>query len=300
MPVFEVEGIGVELSNLDKILWPDLNLTKADIISYYIKVSPYLLPHLQDRPVVLTRYPDGIKGKAFYQKNIPESAPEWVTTFPIYSSHSRRRIDYCVVDKLPTLVWLANLAAVEIHPFLSRIISLNYPDFAVFDLDPMEQSTWEDVCHAALVLKEALDYFQIKGYPKTSGSTGIQVYVPLKNKYSYKEARLFTLLIARAVHTVIPEITTLERRVEERQGKLYLDCFQNSPGKTLASVYSLRPRPGAPVSAPVTWEEIEQRKFVPGDFNIFSIFSRLREKGDLFASVLKEKQSIDHVLEKLQ
>lgn len=298
MTTLTIDGIAVELSNLNKVLFPDAGITKGEIIDYYIRISNTLLPHLADRPVVLTRYPDGIKGNSFYQKNMPEFTPPWVTTYPIYSKHSDRVIHYCIVDKLPTLVWLINLAALEIHPYLSRTVRLECPDYAVIDLDPMERSTWEDVLTTALVTHEVLNHLGLQSYPKTSGATGLQIYIPLENKYSYAEVRGFAHYICSIVNQLLPNITSLERRIKDRQGRLYLDYLQNVLGKTLAGAYCVRPRLNAPVSTPVTWEEIRQHSFTPLDFTIRTVLPRLEQRGDLFADVLYNKQNIDRLLSK--
>ncbi|MCL6559250.1 MAG: non-homologous end-joining DNA ligase [Firmicutes bacterium] len=291
MPQVFVENRKVKLTNLSKVLWPDDGFTKADFIDYIEKVSPYMLPHLKDRPAVFTRYPDGICGKAFYQKNIPEYAPAWINTFEAVSDKDKI-IRYAVINDKDSLVWSANQASIEIHPWLSRIDAPDTPDFAVFDFDPMENTDFEDARQLALALKKLLDLAGLKGFAKTSGATGLQVYVPLEPVYTYEDVRVFTGFFCRALEKTFPQKATTIRSVDKREGRVYLDYLQNIKGKTIIAPYSPRPRTGAPVSSPVTWEELEEG-VVPDMFNIKSMPERLRQKGDIFAGVLTQKQRID-------
>ncbi|HHX87915.1 MAG TPA: DNA polymerase domain-containing protein, partial [Firmicutes bacterium] len=254
-PVLSVNDRSVNLTNLTKPIWPDQGYTKQDLIRYYIEVSPFLLPHLQGRPLVVQRFPEGIRGEAFYQKNIPEGSPDWIDTCPV--THEEGKITrYIIVGNLETLIWLGNQACLELHPWLSSSRTLEQPDFAVFDLDPMEKSTFEQVCRVALVIRDLLAGLDLRCYPKTSGATGIQLYLPLTPTYSYREVRRFVEAICWQVHELRPDITTMERIVEKRQGKIYLDYLQNVRGKTIVAPYSPRPLHGAPVSMPLSWEEV--------------------------------------------
>ena len=293
-----VGGREVKVSNLDKLWWPAEGITKGDVIRYYIEIAPWLLPHLRARPLVLTRYPDGPGGESFYQKNTPDYAPPWLRTLPL-SAGSGRTIHYCLVDDVASLIWIVNSGAFEIHPFLSREGSLDNPDYVVFDLDPMEKATWGDICQIALVLRKALEVWGLMAYPKTSGSTGLQVYVPIKPIYTYDQARAFAFAVCQGVHAVLPEITTLERKIANRDGKLYLDYLQNGRGKTLATVYGVRPKPGATVSAPLTWDEVESGRCHPSDWTIHTLVERVRSQGDLFLAVLSQPQSLDQALSRL-
>lgn len=290
MPEILVEDEKLKLTNLDKVLWPEDGFTKADFISYYVKIAPYILPHLKDRPMVFTRYPDGIHGKAFYQKNKPEYAPSWIQTYESLSED--KLISYILINDTKSLLWAANQASIEFHPWLSRVGSIDYPDFAVFDLDPMENTNFEDVRQVALALKKLLEIQGLVGFPKTSGATGLQVYVPLENIYTYEEVRIFTEFFCRVLEKTFPHITTTERSVNKREGKMYLDYLQNIKGKTLIAPYSPRPRKGATVSCPLEWSELEQG-VTPNMFTIINIPERLKRKGDLFEGVLKLKQRID-------
>ncbi|MDK2879659.1 MAG: bifunctional non-ous end joining protein LigD [Thermoanaerobacteraceae bacterium] len=281
----------LRLTNLSKVLWPDDGITKADFINYLAQVSPYILPHLKDRPMVFTRYPDGIYGKAFYQKNIPEYAPEWLETFETISDEDKI-IRYAVINDKESLLWAANQASIELHPWLSRKGVPDCPDFAVFDFDPMENTDFEDARELALALKKLLDLQGLKGFAKTSGATGLQVYIPLEPVYTYEDVRIFTGFFCRVLEKTFPEKATTVRSVDKREGKVYLDYLQNIKGKTIIAPYSPRPRKGAPVSCPVTWEELEEG-VTPDMFHIKNMSERLRQKGDLFSGVLTQRQRID-------
>lgn len=287
----------VALSNLDKVLWPKEHITKAELINYFNDIAPTILPHLKDRPLVLTRYPDGWQGKSFYQKNTPSSAPPWIRTASLPSAG--RVIRYVIADHPAVLVWLANQTAFELHPFLSRVDSIDCPDYAVFDLDPMERTTQADVRKTALALRAALSHLGLRGYPKTSGKDGLQIYVPLLSGVTYLESRSFATAVLQAVNNVLPEITTLIRHPAARQGKLYLDALQNAHGKTLVGVYAVRARPNATVSTPVTWEEIESNSLDKDAHTLRTIGHRVAKFGDLFLPVLQDRQNIREALTRL-
>ena len=294
--VIDILGRDVTLTNLDKYLWPELKVTKYHLIEYYIKIYPYIKHHLADRPLVFNRYPDGIYGKSFYQKNIPAGAPKWVKRININSKNKEKAKEYVLLDHPSTLVWLANLACIEIHPWLSKVESLDNPDFVVFDLDPMVDVTFEEVKKTTKVIKKILDKLELRAYPKLSGSTGIQIFLPVKPQYSYQEVREFGYKIMKVVNGLIPETTTLERKVDKRGKKIYLDYMQNVKGKTISVVYGTRPLKNAPVSAPIKWKELDDATLRPDSFNIFNIFQRLEEFGDLFNPALTDKQEIDNLL----
>ncbi|WP_246110769.1 non-homologous end-joining DNA ligase [Thermosediminibacter litoriperuensis] len=297
LPVVIVENEKLALTNLSKVMWPEDNITKANFIDYYVRIAPYVLPHLKDRPMVFTRYPDGIYGKAFYQKNIPDYAPEWLRTYDEESFAGGRRkvVRYALIDDMKSLLWAANQASLEMHPWLSRVGTIEYPDFVVFDLDPMENTDFEDARQLALALKKLLEIEGLTGFPKTSGATGIQVYVPIEPRYTYREVRVFAEFFCRVLERTFPEKATTERSIKKRRGKVYLDYLQNIKGKTLIAPYSPRPIAGAPVSAPVTWDELEGG-VRPSMFNIKNMPGRLEKMGDLFKDVLEVKQRIDRWL----
>jgi len=293
MPQVLIEDELVELTNLDKLLWPEDGLTKADFIDYYVKMAPYILPHLKDRPMVFTRYPDGIYGKAFYQKNKPEYAPPWIETYE--SPSEDRIISYLLINDTKSLLWAANQASIEMHPWLSRVGSVEFPDFVVFDFDPMEKTDFEDARKVALALKKLLELQGLVGFPKTSGATGLQVYVPIEPIYTYDQVKVFAKFFSEILERTFPDIATTERSVSKREGKLYLDYLQNIKGKTLIAPYSPRPKRGAPVSCPLDWEELEQG-VTPDMFTMKNMPDRVKAKGDLFQGVLKLKQRIDRWL----
>lgn len=283
------------MTNLDRELWPDDGVLKHDLVRYYIEVAPYLLPHLRDRPLVVQRFPEGIDGSGFYQKNVPAGAPEWLRTCPVMHSGGKETL-YIVVDSIETLIWLGNHACLELHPWLSSVGTLEYPDFVVFDLDPMELSSFSDICTVALAIRELLSGLHLECYPKLSGATGMQLYLPVEPRYTYRQARDFAEAVCRRIHRAYPEITTLERKIERRGGRLYLDYLQNGRGKTLAAPYSPRPLPGAPVSLPLTWDEVGGEAVLPGEFSLQNLMPRLEQKGDLFAPVLGKKQTIPEAI----
>ena len=293
-PVVEVSGRRLELSNLQKTFFPEKGLSKGDLLKYYLDISPWLLPYLKNRPMVLKRFPDGIYGKTFYQKRCPEYAPKWLDTVVI--SGEEGAINYCLCSDVPSLLWMINQGCIEIHALLSRVGALDTPDVLTLDLDPAEEVPFEQVLEVASHVKDALDKFGLNGYPKTSGASGIHVYVPVQEHYSYAEIRTAAKLLAEMVCSVLPEHATIERRVDMRGKKVYVDYLQNVKGKTLASVYSVRPYPDATVSAPLKWEEIIKNQIFPRMFTVESIFARLEELGDLFIPVLEDPQALEPVL----
>lgn len=256
MNYLDIQGHQVRVSNLDKILWPDVGVTKGDMIKYYIKVADKLLAVLSGRLVSMQRFPDGIKGEGFYQKNCPQGAPPWVKTQRLERGGGKST-NYILVDSLATLVWLANSGVIEFHPWLSPAHSLDTPDWAVFDLDPMEKYGLREVCQVVLFFGEMLEHMGLRGQPKYSGATGMQIFVPIEPIYSYPQIRDFVGLCCRFAEQKFKDWTTTERAVANRQGKIYLDYMQNAREKTIVAAYSLRPVSGARYSAPLTWAEVE-------------------------------------------
>ncbi|MDO9535026.1 MAG: non-homologous end-joining DNA ligase [Bacillota bacterium] len=289
-PTMEINKKMVALTNLEKELWPGEGITKYDLIKYYLEISPYILPHLKNRFLVFQRFPQGIHGQGFYQKNSPQGAPSWLETIPFH--HGKKVTNYILATGPETLSWLGNQACLEIHQWLSSVETPDNPDFAVFDLDPMEGISFSQICTVAMAVKNLLKKKGLRCYAKTSGSRGIQIYLPLVPVYTYEMSRTFCEDTFKQIFKSLPGITTLERSVSIRGEKIYLDYLQNGRGKTLAAPYSLRPLPGAPVSAPLEWSEVAASSFLPSSFNIKNIFSRLYEKGDLFAPVLTDRQRI--------
>jgi bifunctional non-homologous end joining protein LigD len=288
----------LKLTNLDKIYFPEDGFTKGDIVGYYRKISKYMLPYLKDRPESMLRHPNGIHGKSFFHKNVDHMPPDWVKTEKIYSEHNENYINYLICNDAATLVFMANLGCIEINPWFSRIQSQENPDYLVIDLDP-EEISFDKVVETAQNVKEALDMAGAKSYCKTSGATGLHVYVPLKAKYDYDIARDFAHLVGQIVNSWIPDFTSLERSPSKRKKKVYLDYLQNRKGQTLAAPYSVRPRPGAPVSTPLKWAEVKQGLH-PSDFTIKNIFKRLEKTGDLFKPVLGAGIDIEKCINRLE
>ena len=274
------------LTHPDKMYFPEDGIKKGDVIDYYQKISEYILPHLQNRAQSMNRFPDGIDGFNFYQKDAPEHIPDWIPLEKIFSETNQKDIRYIVCNNAETLAFLNNLGCIELNIWTSRIQNLDKPDYLVLDLDPSGKNTFDDVIETALAVKEILDKAQIKGYPKTSGKTGLHIYIPMGAAYHFEQVKNFAHLIMTLVNERLPDLTTLERSLEKREKtKIYLDYLQNRFGQTLASVYSIRPKNGAPVSMPLEWEEVK-KGLSPLDFTIFNAGKRLKSKGDLFAPVL--------------
>jgi bifunctional non-homologous end joining protein LigD len=281
----------VALSNVDKVLFPDDGYTKGDLVTYYASVAPLLLPHLDNRALSMSRYPNGIYEGSFYEKQCPSHAPDWIVTASIDSAHRGEPIDFVTAPNPETLVWLANLACIEMHPWLSRATNPANPDFAVFDLDPQEGATWDQVVYVAGLINVLLERLGLAGYPKTSGARGIHIFVPLEPIYPYRRVRRFVEAIGRLVVSADPDVATMEWDKPKRGPRVFIDHNQNVAGKTQASVYSVRPRVGATVSTPVLWAELEEVR--PEDFTIATIWDRLRQRGDLFAPVLSGGQTLE-------
>ena len=328
--VLEVEGHRVAVTNLDKVLWPETAggraVTKRDMIRYYARMGPVLVPHLRDRPLTMTRYPDGVEAESFYQKHWGHGLPDFVETVRLYSSHNEGDQDYVTVNNLATLVWLAQLADIEMHPWLSRTATgvdgahlttdfggsreriessaLNHPDFIVFDLDPyiysgrerkgdepeLNRDAFLKAVEVAYALKEILDELSLSSFLKTSGKTGLHIYLPVLRQYNYKVTRKACETIGRFLMRGRPRDVTMEWSVDRRAGKIFLDHNQNVRGKNMASVYSLRPLPGAPVSTPVAWDELEG--VYPTAFNIDTVPERVERMGDLWADILESKHDL--------
>ena len=293
----EVDGISVPLSNLEKIYWPDNGYTKYDLIDYYLNISEVILPYLKDRPQNLHRHPNGINQPSFYQKD-NETLPIWAETVKIYSESSKKEIDYLLCQNQATLLYMANLGCIEINPWNSPTTNLENPTYTVIDIDPSETNSFEQVIEVALAAKEVLDLAKIKAYVKTSGSSGIHIYIPLNGKYSYEEARDFTKLLCYYIKEKLPKLTSMERAVKSRKDKIYLDYLQNRRAQTLAAPYCVRPKPGATVSAPLSWKEVK-----PGlqllDFTIKTMPNRIEKIGDWFKPVLGKGIDMETAIDNL-
>jgi bifunctional non-homologous end joining protein LigD len=289
-----INGHELKFTNTSKVYWPKEGYTKRDMLNYYYQVAPYLLPYLKDRPQSLNRYPHGITGKSFYQKDVTSSAPDWIKMQPYTTSEGENK-NFLVPEDEAAILYMANAGAIEMNPWNSTIHKEDYPDWCLIDLDPTEKNTFDQVIKVAQVTKEVLDEMGVKGYPKTSGSTGIHVYIPLGAKYTYDECQMFGRIIATDVHQRLPEFTSIERMTKNRKGKIYVDFLQNRAKATLAAPYSLRPKPGAPVSMPLYWEEVKKGLKIT-DFNITNAFARVKREGDIFKAVLGKGVDIEKAL----
>jgi bifunctional non-homologous end joining protein LigD len=288
----EVEGRELSLSNLDKVLYPEVGFTKGQVIDYYTRIAPVLLPHLRDRPLTLKRYPNGVEGGHFYEKQCPSHRPDWVRSEPV--ELSSKTIRFCVCDDLPTLVWLANLADLELHPSLSKVPEVEQPTLMAFDLDPGDGTGLAECCEVALILRDALARLGLDCFPKTSGSKGIQVYVPLNTgDVDYDHGtKLLSNALARHLETEHPKLIVSTQKKELRKNKVLIDWSQNDEHKTTVSVYSLRARESPTVSTPLSWDEVEAGDPDALVFEAEDVLARVEEHGDLFAPVAELEQRL--------
>ena len=292
----EIDGRTLSLSNLEKILYPKAGFTKGQVIDYYTRIAPVVLPHLRDRPLTLKRYPNGVEAQFFYEKQCPSHRPDWVRTAPVWSRHTQRTIDFCVVDDLPTLVWTSNLADLELHTSLARVDDVAAPRILAFDLDPGPPATIVQCAEVAVRLREVFEHLGLECFPKTSGSKGMQVYVPLNVPTSYEITKPFANAIAQLLERRHPELVVSDMKKTLRTGKVLVDWSQNDEHKTTVSVYSLRARDRPTVSTPITWEEVERILVTrePDDlvFDSAAVLARVAEHGDLFAPVEALEQEL--------
>lgn len=286
--ILSVNGHDVKLTNQQKVYWPKEGITKGQVLNYYNQIAKFIFPYLKDRPQSLKRNPNGILDKGFYHKDAGDAAPDWVDQIELYSESADKNINYIVCNKKATLLYLNNLGCIELNPWNSRTNNLDKPDYLVMDIDPSDKSSFEDVIETALVIKDILEKAEATSYCKTSGATGLHVYVPLGAAYDYEQARAFAEIIATIAQSQLPKTTTLERSLNKRHDRIYIDYLQNKRGQTLSSVYSLRPVPGASVSTPLEWREVKPG-LRPGHFHIYNMEERLSKVGDLFQGVLKRK-----------
>ena len=288
-----INGHELKFTNLSKVYWPKEKYTKRDMLNYYYQVAPHILPYLKDRPQSLNRFPNGINGESFYHKDVTASAPGWIKLEP-YTTAEGEKKNFLVPEDEAAILYMANLGAIEMNPWNSTIHKEDYPDWCLIDLDPSEKNSFDQVIETALITKEVIENMGVKGYVKTSGSTGIHIYIPLAAKYSYDQCQLFGKIIASQVHHILPEFTSIERLTKNRRGKLYIDYLQNRPKATLAAPYSLRPKPGATVSMPLHWAEVKKGLSMK-DFTIKNAIERIRSEGDIFKPVLGKGINLDNV-----
>ena len=297
--VFKSGSVEVKLSNLDKIFWPEEKVTKGDVIKYYQSVSKHILPFLKDRPQSLLRTPNGIKDGGFFQKDAGQAAPEWVKHQKIYSESVNKDIDYILCNNAATLAYLNNLGCIELNPWHSTVKDLDRPDYMIIDIDPSEKNTFDQVIEAANVVHEIFKKAGADSYCKTSGATGLHIYVPAQKKYTYDQLKDFAHLICMMATEQLPKFTSLERNLGKRgKNMIYMDHLQNRRGQTISSVYSLRPKKGATVSMPLKWNEVKPG-LSPQDFNIKNALKRIEKYPDLFKPVLGKGIDLMKCLEKL-
>ena len=287
----KVNDLAVRLTNLDKILWPEPGYTKHDLINYYIQIYPLIKSYLKDRPLSLKIYPDGIKGSSFYMKNCPDHSPDWLSTGEIFSRKHKESTNWIMINKRADLLWVANHASLELHCWFSRASNPDIPDFAVFDLDPGQNTTFQDTIEITLLIKDILAQLKMKAFLKTSGQTGLHVFIPVKPVYSYKQIRHFLKNISTLVAETKPELATIAWQKKKRQGKLYLDYRQIARSKTIPAPFSLRPTPEATISTPLAWSELKP-DLNPAGFNLDSIFNRIEHSGNPWQDILHINQNL--------
>jgi bifunctional non-homologous end joining protein LigD len=289
----------LKLTNLQKPYWKKEGFAKGDMINYYLRMAPYMLPYLLDRPHSLNRHPNGVGQPNFFQKDVRGKVPDWITKHEDFSESTNQPVEYLVCSNEATLIFMANMGCIEINPWHSRTQSWRQPDWCLIDLDPDKGNSFEQVMETALVTKKILDAIGANGYVKTSGSTGIHIYIPLGGRYSFEQSKMMAELIVTLVNKELPELTSTVRNPAKRKGKIYLDFMQNAETQTAAAPYSLRPKPGVPVSTPLDWSELK-KGLTQTTWNARNIFDRLQSEGDLFAPVLKKGINLEKVLSKLE
>ena len=295
----EIQDRHLKLSNLEKVLYPATGFTKQQVIDYYARIAPAMIPHLAGRALTRKRYPDGVDGEPFFEKNAPKYRPDWVKTAPIWSEGNHRTVYYVLANDLPTLIWLANLAALELHPSLALAKDITCPTEMVFDLDPGPPANIVQCCQVGLWLREIFEHFGLQSLPKTSGSKGLQIYVPLNTPTNYDETKTFARALAQLLEQDHRDMVVSDMKKTLRTGKVFVDWSQNDEHKTTVAVYSLRAREHPTVSTPVTWDLVE-RTFKKKDasllvFEASQVISRVEKIGDLFAPVITLKQRLPNL-----
>src|SRR6267154_1737525 len=294
--IVDVQGRKLSLTNLDKVLYPATGFTKGELIDYYVRVAPVLVPHLAGRPLTMKRYPGGVEQEYFFEKNAPKHRPDWVKTAPVWSEGNKRTINYLLANDLPTLVWIANLASIELHPSLSLATDISVPTMIVFDLDPGPPANIVQCAQVGLWVRKIFDHFGLKSFAKTSGSKGLQIYIPLNTKTSYEQTKPFAHALARLLEQEHPDLVVSDMKKAIRTNKVFVDWSQNDQHKTTISVYALRARERPTVSTPISWEEVEQalkkKNAASLVFEAKDVLARVQKLGDLFEPVQKLKQKL--------
>lgn len=287
----ELDILGINITNSDKVLFPELGLTKADIVQYYFKISKYILPYLKDHPLTLERFPNGINNKSFFQKNTPSYFPDWIERVPVQKKSSGKIVNYVVCQNRKTLIYLANLASITLHSWLSNIKKLDYPDRLIFDLDPSEEVSFGLVIEAALELKKILNSLGLAPYLMTTGSKGLHLTIPIEQKLNFEQVQLFAYGCAKVLFYKMPDKITLDMAKVKRKGKIFLDTLRNQFGALAVAPYSLRAKPGATIATPVEWKELKRSSFNSQAYNIENIFEYLN-KTNPWPDFFKKKQSL--------
>jgi bifunctional non-homologous end joining protein LigD len=287
----------LKLTNLKKLFWIKEHISKGDLLNYYYRMLPYIMPYMKDRPQSLNRFPNGIHGESFYQKNMAGKVDKWIKTFRRFSESVGEDKDFMICSDEASLIYMVNLGCIELNPWHSRVQTPLYPDWSVIDLDPGKIS-FDKVVETAIVIKKVLDTLQVPSFPKTSGSTGIHIYVPLGAKYNYEQSKQFAELVANLVHEELPEFTSIVRNPAKRTDKIYIDYLQNRPIQTICTPYSVRPKPGATVSAPLHWDEVKKGLSIE-QFTMYNIYDRVQQEGDLFNGILEKSIDLNKVLKAL-
>jgi bifunctional non-homologous end joining protein LigD len=294
-----VEGRQLKLSNMDKVLYPEVGFTKGRVIDYYSRIAPVLLPHLRHRALTLKRYPNGVAGQFFYEKNCPSHRPPWVDTVAVWSGRNKADVNYCLANDLATLVWVANLASLELHTSLAHADDVSRPTMVVFDLDPGAPAAMVECARVGLLVREVLDQLGLVCFPKTSGSKGLQLYAPLNTPATYDDTKPFAHALARMLEARHPDLVVSQMAKDLRGGKVFIDWSQNDPVKTTVCVYSLRARERPTVSTPLSWEEVE-RVAETGDpapvvLDADDVLARVEAGGDLFSPVAELEQGLPRI-----
>jgi bifunctional non-homologous end joining protein LigD len=295
----QIAGHELTVNHLSKIFWPKEKYTKRDLLNYYAAIAPYILPYLKDRPQSLNRHPNGIAAPGFYQKNVSGKVPDWIETFPYHSAEDPEDKEFLVCKDEASLLYMISLGCIEVNPWSSRVNAPDNPDWCIIDLDPDKKTPFDKVIEAAQVTRQVLEAAGVQSWCKTSGSTGLHVYFPLGAKYSYEHSKEFARLVVQLVNAQIPDFTTVERTVSARKDRMYLDFLQNRPQATIAAPYSVRPKPGATVSAPLHWKEVKKGLSMQ-DFTIKTMPDRIKSEGDLFKPVLGKGIDMQKALSKLE
>jgi bifunctional non-homologous end joining protein LigD len=293
-----IAGHDLRFTNLSKVFWPKEGYTKRDMINYYYQVAPYMLPYMKDRPQTLNRHPHGIGGKSFYQKDVKGKVPSWIETFPYFSYGDQKEKEFLLCTNEASLLYIASLGCIEMNPWSSTAKNPDKPDWCIIDLDP-DKNSFDQVILAAQVTRDVLNAIDVPSFCKTSGSSGLHIYIPLGARYSYHDSKEFARRIAKIVHAELPHFTSIERKTADRGGNMYIDFLQNRPQATVAAPYSLRPKPGATVSAPLYWEEV-QKGLKLSDFTLRNMPSRLQKEGDIFKGVLGKGINMQKAIQKME